>query len=140
MEKFIKKNKSLLLYGVIVLLVLTFIGRSFADSFNELFDDYNLITLDVEVMSIKEEYDTYVMVFKEYPDVEYTIITDNYHIAKNNGFDDKVKVGEKITVRTFPQYTDSFKLIPVVSVVYNDEVLLNEEEGYANFLKMFTKE
>lgn len=138
--KFFKKNKGLLIYGVVVLLILISVGRSFVDSFNELFDDYNLITLDVEVMTIEEEMNAYVLVFKEYPDVEYTIITDNYHIAKNNGFDDKVKVGEKITVRTFPQYTDSFKLIPVVSVVYNDEVLLNEEEGYANFLKMFTKE
>ena len=138
MDKFVKKNKSLLLYGVIVLLILTFIGRSFADSFNELFDDYNLITLDVEVMSIKEEYDTYVMVFKEYPEVEYIIISDNCTIAKNNGFDEKVKVGENITVRTFPQYTDSFTLIPVVSVVYNDEVLLDETEGYNNFLEMFT--
>ena len=84
------KEYKLYMKKILLLLILTFIGRSFADSFNELFDDYNLITLDVEVMSIKEEYDTYVMVFKEYPDVEYTIITDNYHIAKNNGFDDKV--------------------------------------------------
>lgn len=138
MEKFIKKNKSLLLYGVIVLLVLTFIGRSFVDSFNELFDDYNLITLDVEVMTVEEEMNAYVLVFKEYPNVEYTILMDNYTIVKTNGFDKKVKTGEKITIRTFPQYAESFSLIPIVAVEWNEEVLLKEEQGYENFLKMFT--
>ena len=138
MEKFIKKNKSLLLYGVIVLLVLTFIVRSFVDSFNELFDDYNLITLDVEVMTVEEEMNAYVLVFKEYPNVEYTILMDNYTIVKTNGFDEKVKTGEKITIRTFPQYAESFSLIPIVAVEWNEEVLLNEEQGYENFLKMFT--
>ena len=114
---------------------------SFASSwkrFNELFDDYNLISLDVEVMSIEEEMNAYILVFKEYPDVEYTILTDNYSIVKVNDFDQKVKIGESISIRTFPQYTESFSMIPIVAVEWNNEVLLDEKQGYENFLKMFT--
>ncbi len=136
--KFFKKNKGLLIYGVVVLFILISIGRSFVESFNELFDDYNLITLDVEVMTVEEEMNAYVLVFKEYPNVEYTILMDNYTIVKTNRFDEKVKTGEKITIRTFPQYAESFSLIPIVAVEWNEEVLLNEEQGYENFLKMFT--
>ena len=83
--KFFKKNKGLLIYGVVVLLILISVGRSFVDSFNELFDDYNLITLDVVVMTVEEEISAYVLVFKEYPNVEYTILMDNYTIVKTNG-------------------------------------------------------
>lgn len=138
MDKFFKKNKGLLIYGVVVLVILISVGRSFVDSFNELFDDYNLITLNVEVMTVEEEMNAYVLVFKEYPNVEYTILMDNYTIVKSNGFVEKVKTGEKITIRTFPQYAESFSLIPIVAVECNEEVLLNEEQGYENFLKMFT--
>lgn len=136
--KFFKKNKGLIIYGVVVLFILTYVGRSFVDSFNELFDDYNLISLDVEVMSIEEEMNAYILVFKEYPDVEYTILTDNYSIVKVNDFDQKVKIGESISIRTFPQYTESFSMIPIVAVEWNNEVLLDEKQGYENFLKMFT--
>ena len=89
-------------------------------------------------MSIEEEMNAYILVFKEYPDVEYTILTENYSIVKVNDFDQKVKIGESISIRTFPQYTESFSMIPIVAVEWNNEVLLDEKQGYENFLKMFT--
>ena len=72
MNKFIKKNKFLLLYAAVIMIALSSCSSMFKNTFNELFDSYNLITLDVTVQSIEyETEDSIILVFEEYADVGY---------------------------------------------------------------------
>ena len=137
MSKFIKKNKFLLIYTAVVLTIIVGLISMFSNSFNELFDSYNLITLDVTVKELEVDTNYATLTFEEYPDCDYILSDENYFVVSANGFNEKVKVGSKVVIRTFPKYTDSFDLIPIVSIAVADEVLLDEEVGYENFLKLF---
>lgn len=137
MNKFIKKNKFLLIYTIAVLTIIVGLVSTFSNSFNELFDSYNLITLDVTVKELEVDTNYAMLTFEEYPDCDYILSEDNYFVVSANGFNEKVKVGSKVVIRTFPMYTESFTLIPIVSITVDDEILLDEEIGYENFLKMF---
>ena len=137
MQKFIKKNKFLLIYVICAFIVIYGAISLFKNSFNELFDDYNLITLDVTVSKMEMDTNHVTLTFVEYPDCDYIITSDNFVIVSENRFNERVNIGTKVVVRTFPKYTESFDLIPIVAISVDDEVLLDEEKGYENFLKMF---
>lgn len=139
MKKFVSKNKFLLLYAGIVFVVLIGLSSLFTSTFQSLFDEYNLITLDVKVSKMEVlSSNSVVLTFEEYPDVEYALIDNCYQIALVNGFDTKVYVGKEISIRTFPKYTDDFDMIPIVALSVDGEVILDETLGYEEFLKLFS--
>ena len=66
-------------------------------------------------------------------DTNFKIVGKNLQIVKSNGIDDKLKVGDQVSFITAPKYFGDGYVMPIVGITVGDEVLLDFEEGYANF-------
>lgn len=67
-------------------------------------------------------------------DTCFKIVGKNLGIAKNNKIDDKLRIGDQITIMTAPKYFGNGYVMPIVSITIRGEELLNFEEGYENLL------
>lgn len=70
-----------------------------------------------------------------FDDTCFKIVGDNLLIAKNNGIDQKIKVGDQIEFISAPKYFGDGYVMPIVAITINGENILGFEEGYTNFLK-----
>lgn len=69
----------------------------------------------------------------------FKIVGDNLKIVKDNNIDDKLTEGEKISFVTAPKYFGDGYVMPIVSLTINGEILLEFDEGYANFLNWLSE-
>ena len=70
-----------------------------------------------------------------FDDIDFKIVGDNLSIVQKNNIDEKIKTGDKIEFITAPKYFGDGYVMPIVAISVDGEVLLEFEEGYANFLK-----
>lgn len=54
---------------------------------------------------------------------------------QKNNIDEQIKIGDTIQFVTAPKYFGDGYVMPIVAISVDGEVLLEFEEGYANFLK-----
>ncbi len=71
----------------------------------------------------------------EFDDNSFKIEGNNLPIVKENGIDEKIKLGDKVEFVTAPKYFGDGYVMPIVAISVNGEVLLEFEEGYANYLE-----
>lgn len=74
-----------------------------------------------------------------FDDTCFKIVGGNLSIVQENGIDDKIKIGDKITFVTAPEYFGDGYVMPIVSITVGDEELLGFEQGYDNLLEWLNK-
>lgn len=65
----------------------------------------------------------------------FRIVGDNLVIAKENGIDEWIKVGDTIKFVSAPKYFGDGYIFPIVSLSKDDQVFLEFEEGFTNLIK-----
>ena len=67
-------------------------------------------------------------------DTCFKIIGENLNVVRANSIDNKLKIGEQITIITAPKYFGDGYVMPIVAISIGDEKFLEFEEGYKNLL------
>ncbi len=63
------------------------------------------------------------------------IFGDNLLIVRQNGIDEKIKIGDRINFIAAPKIWGDGYCVPIVGISVDGEELLDFEEGYTNLLK-----
>lgn len=71
----------------------------------------------------------------KFDDIDFDIVGDNLSIVRENGIDEKIKIGDQVDFITAPKYFGDGYVMPIVAISVNEEVLLNFQDGYDNFMK-----
>ncbi len=75
----------------------------------------------------------------EFDDTCFKFSGDNVSVVRENGIDDKIKLGDRIEFVTAPRYFGDGYVMPIVSVTVNGETLLESDEGISNLLEWLKK-
>lgn len=94
------------------------------------------ISYDENSQSIYIDFSSTIPVFD---DTCFKIVGDNYSIAKENGIEGILKIGNEVSFITAPQYFGDGYVMPIVSISVEGNTLLEFEEGFANLLKWLSK-
>lgn len=94
------------------------------------------ISYDEKSQSIYIDFSSTTPVFD---DTCFKIVGDNYSIAKENGIEGILKIGNEVSFITAPQYFGDGYVMPIVSISVEGNTLLEFEEGFANLLKWLSK-
>ncbi len=70
----------------------------------------------------------------DFDDSSFKFIGENLKIVRNNGIDDKLETGKRISVVSAPRYFGDGYVYPIVSITVDGECLLDFEDGYQNLL------
>lgn len=70
----------------------------------------------------------------QFDDNSFKIVGDNLLIVQQNGIDDKIKIGDKVSFITAGKYFGDGYVMPIVTLSVNEEELLNFEDGFNNLL------
>ena len=72
----------------------------------------------------------------DYPfdDDTFKIVGENLKIVQQNGIQEKLKLGDTVTIVTAPKYFGDGYVMPIVAISIDGEALLNFEQGYENLL------
>lgn len=73
-------------------------------------------------------------------DNSFKIVGENLVIVRNNGIDNKLKMGDRIEFVTAPEYFGDGYVMPIVEITVNGEKLLDFEEGFVNLNKWLEEE
>lgn len=103
-------------------------------------ENYIKVTGTISSIEYNEDRTTLYLEFSELKpilnDTCFKIVGGNLQVVQNNGIDDKIQIGDKITFVTAPKYFGDGYVMPIVSIsTADDEWLLEFEEGYKNLLK-----
>lgn len=71
----------------------------------------------------------------EFDDTCFKIVGENVDIVQKNNIENKLKMGSVVTIVTAPKYFGDGYVMPIVSIIINDTVLLDFEQGHENLLK-----
>ena len=71
----------------------------------------------------------------KFSDVNFKIVGKNFTIVKENGIDEKISVGTRVSFISAPRFFGDGYCMPIVQLSINGEELLNFEDGYANLLE-----
>lgn len=105
----------------------------------------NYISITGTVSSVKYSKDykvLYIDLSESSPvldDTCFKIVGENLTIVQTNGIDDKLKLGEQVTITTAPKYFGDGYVMPIVAISIGGEKLLDFNEGYNNFLDWLSK-
>ena len=106
-------------------------------------DSSNFITDKALVKNIIfHEEDGYIVLWLSEIDESYqvgnfVIEGKNASILLNNGFLEKVKIGDEITFISAPGYFGDGYMMPIVSISFAGETLLSFSEGYKNLMDTY---
>lgn len=73
-------------------------------------------------------------------DNSFKIVGENLVTVRNNGIDNKLKMGDHIEFVTAPKYFGDGYVMPIVEITVNGEKLLEFEEGFVNLNKWLEEE
>ena len=73
-------------------------------------------------------------------DNSFKIVGENLVTVRNNGIDNKLKMGDHIEFVTAPKYFGDGYVTPIVEITVNGEKLLEFEEGFVNLNKWLEEE
>lgn len=68
-------------------------------------------------------------------DNSFKIVGENFVTVRNNGIDDKLRMGDRIEFITAPRYFGDGYVMPIVEITINGETLLEFDEGFVNLNK-----
>ena len=104
-------------------------------------DNFVSVTAKIDYVSIEEESGTLYLKLADLPNIfsdnYFKIIGPNLDIIKNNGGYSLLTAGKEITCITAPKYFGASYVMPIVALTINDNVLLEFEEGYQNFILLY---
>ncbi len=70
----------------------------------------------------------------KFDDDNFKIVGENFLIVKNNDIEEKLEMGDTVTITTAPEYMGDGYVMPIVSITIDGEVLLEFDEGYENLM------
>ena len=70
----------------------------------------------------------------ECEDSTFKIVGANLTIVKENGIDEKIRVGDRISFMTTTEYFIDDDALPIVGLSVGSDTLLEFSDGYGNFL------
>lgn len=128
---------------VLQLLLILALGYFFTDIKMEKYysDKSNYINATGIVTHISYNEDQSLLCFgfsdldPQFDDNSFKIVGDNLLIVRQNGIDEKIKIGDQVSFITAPKYFGDGYIMPIVEISVNGEELLDFEEGFANLLK-----
>lgn len=105
-------------------------------------DINNFITEEAVVENIiYKEKDNELVLWLEssesYTTKNFIISGDNCSLVIENGFLDKVKIGDTVTFTSAPRIFGNGYFMPIVEIKHNDEVLLDFAVGYKNLMASY---
>lgn len=142
-----KKSKVWFRYQIgILLLVLMIINLMSCRRQKELeyySEKNNFISVTAEICYVKYDTENSVLYLafsnlpEEFSDDHFKIIHKNLEIIKKNNGEKAFEIGNEITFITAPRYFGDGYIMPIISVSVGEEVLLEFEEGYKNFMEIY---
>lgn len=101
--------------------------------------NYVTATGTVTHISYNEDKSALYLGFSElepmFDDNSFKIVGENLMIARQNGIDEKLEIGERVTFVTAPRYFGDGYVMPIVEITVSEEELLSFEDEFANFVK-----
>ena len=75
---------------------------------------------------------------RNYPATKYCFIEGkNYSIVLENGIQNKLHVGDEITITSAPKYFGNGDFMPIVSLSIGNDCLLSYSVGQKNLVEMY---
>lgn len=71
----------------------------------------------------------------KFSDTCFKLVGDNLIIARENGIDEKLKIGSEVSFISAPRYFGDGYVMPIVAIVVQGETLLDFTQGHPNLLK-----
>ena len=68
-------------------------------------------------------------------DTSFRIVGENLVIARQNGIDEKLALGDRVELISAPRIFGDGYAVPIVGLTVDGETLLTFEQGYDNWLK-----
>ena len=72
-------------------------------------------------------------------DNSFKIVGKNLDIVKENGIDEKIHMGDRVSFMTAPEYFGDGYVMPIVGIAVDGETLLEFSDGYGHFIEWLTK-
>ena len=125
--------------------LISFFGCDRVEKKNYYSDKSNYITITATVDNIfldEENNAVYLWLLPNTPDVyfdnTFKIVGDNVGVFITNGGLELIKIGKTITFTSAPRYFGDGYVMPIVSVIFEDNVMLDFDVGYANLIKWYS--
>lgn len=67
-----------------------------------------------------------------FEDTNFRVVGESLQLARQNGIDEKVELGDEVVFMAAPKYLGDGYVIPIVEIVVDGEILLPFEEGFQN--------
>lgn len=101
-------------------------------------DNYTNAVGVISYMGYNEDSTTLYLEFSElspaFDDGCFKIVGENLKRVQEKGIDSKLAIGDQVRFVTAPKYFGDGYVMPIVGISINEEVLLDFEEGYINFI------
>ena len=101
-------------------------------------DNYTNAVGVISYMGYNEDSTALYLEFSElsptFDDGCFKIVGENLKRVQEKGIDSKLAIGDQVRFVTAPKYFGDGYVMPIVGISINEEVLLDFEEGYINFI------
>ena len=75
----------------------------------------------------------------KFDDNAFKIEGDNLKVVQDNGIDEKIKIGDEVSFMSAPKYFGDGYIMPIMAISIGDDVLLEFEQGYENYMNFLKK-
>lgn len=129
--------------GLVFTFVISLLGCYAAREKEYYADMSNFITEEATVDNIiYNEEENYIVLWlsgidPSYQSSAFIIRWENVTLAIDNGFFDKVRVGDTITYMSAPGYFGDGYFMPIVGISTKDSEILDAETGYQNLMNSY---
>lgn len=142
MKGLFKCNKKKLVYIAIFLISSISLTSCYKNREYDYYSDKeNFISVTAEIYNIsfydENTYLGFLNLPSEFSDDHFKICAENWEIIKQNGGEDVIEIGAEITFITAPRYFGDGYVMPIVAVSIGEEILLDFDVGYENFMKKY---
>lgn len=102
-------------------------------------DNYVTVVGTLKFINYSDTNDVLYLAFSNisspFSDDCFKIVGDNLIIVQNNGFDEKIEIGDTIEFVSAPKYFGDGYVMPIVALSANGEDFLIFDEGYCNLME-----
>lgn len=104
-------------------------------------DNYEIVQGTVTYIFYSDEEKRFYVALEGLPERYYngfTLLGDNFSIAKENGLYEKVQIGTAVVLETAPKYFYDGYQYPIIALQVGDDVLLDGDTGIQMYKSSFS--
>ena len=104
-------------------------------------ENYEIVQGTVTYIFYSDEEKRFYVALEGLPERYYngfTLLGDNFSIAKENGLYEKVQIGTAVVLETAPKYFYDGDQYPIIALQVGDDVLLDEDTGIQMYKSSFS--